>query len=217
MKKLGFTLAEVLITLAIIGIVAALTIPTVVHKYQQKAQYTAFMKMYNTLQTALQLSVGENGDYSTWNHSNTEANFKKYLGDYLKVASYCSSDPSKCGITQDLSLKALNSSESYTYISYVEEGDFNTVLTLQDGALLMASIDSEFFQIMADLNGAKGPNTLGRDLFIFVIDATDEGTKILLPGYDNTSEEIISGCTTTAASGGLTCGQRLLLEGKMDY
>ena len=35
MKK-GFTLAEVLITLAIIGVVAALTVPTVVHKYQQK-------------------------------------------------------------------------------------------------------------------------------------------------------------------------------------
>ena len=46
MKK-GFTLAEVLITLAIIGVVAALTIPAVIHKYQQQELYTRFIETYN--------------------------------------------------------------------------------------------------------------------------------------------------------------------------
>ena len=58
-KKFGFTLAEVLITLAIIGIVAALTIPTVVANYNKHAQYTAFMKMYNTLSNAFSLASAE--------------------------------------------------------------------------------------------------------------------------------------------------------------
>lgn len=44
MKKFGFTLAEVLITLGIIGVVAAMTIPTLVSKYRQRALETAFKK-----------------------------------------------------------------------------------------------------------------------------------------------------------------------------
>ena len=41
MKKYGFTLAEVLITLGIIGVVAAITIPTLVSNYKQRAWDTA--------------------------------------------------------------------------------------------------------------------------------------------------------------------------------
>lgn len=44
MKKFGFTLAEVLITLGIIGVVAAMTMPTLVSKYRQRALETAFKK-----------------------------------------------------------------------------------------------------------------------------------------------------------------------------
>ena len=44
MKK-GFTLAEILITLAIIGVVAAITISTVIADYNKQQYYTRFMKM----------------------------------------------------------------------------------------------------------------------------------------------------------------------------
>ena len=45
-KKAAFTLAEVLITLGIIGIVAAMTIPTLVSNYQKKVLKTQFTKKY---------------------------------------------------------------------------------------------------------------------------------------------------------------------------
>ena len=73
MKK-GFTLAEVLITLAVIGVVAALTIPVLVQKYQKKQLFTQFMKTYNTVTTALDNAVAEYGDIDTWNWGKWEYN-----------------------------------------------------------------------------------------------------------------------------------------------
>ena len=48
MKKNGFTLAEVLITLGIIGVVAAITLPTVIQNYQKQVLVTQLKKMYAT-------------------------------------------------------------------------------------------------------------------------------------------------------------------------
>lgn len=60
MKK-GFTLAEVLITLAIIGVVAALTIPSVIVKTQQQEYRTAAKKAYSVLSQAVQLTQVQDG------------------------------------------------------------------------------------------------------------------------------------------------------------
>ena len=86
-KNLGFTLAEVLITLAIIGVVAALTIPTVVHKYQQRQLYTSFMKMYNTLTNAMELIESEN-ESKNWDWDNGTP-FQDYIIPQLKVSKVC--------------------------------------------------------------------------------------------------------------------------------
>lgn len=65
-RSLGFTLAEVLITLGIIGIVAAMTLPTLTASYKEKARITALKKMYSQLQNAFNLAVYENGPLDTW-------------------------------------------------------------------------------------------------------------------------------------------------------
>ena len=65
MKK-GFTLAEVLITLAIIGIVAAMTIPTLVNNYRKKDTTAKLKKFYSTMIQAIQLSELENGTSANW-------------------------------------------------------------------------------------------------------------------------------------------------------
>ena len=59
-KKIAFTLAEVLITLAIIGIVAAMTIPTLVAKYQEKVMVTKVKQAHSQLMNAIQLYVAKN-------------------------------------------------------------------------------------------------------------------------------------------------------------
>ena len=51
--RLGFTLAEVLVTLGIIGVVSAMTVPTLMQNYQKKSYVTQLHKFYNELTQAL--------------------------------------------------------------------------------------------------------------------------------------------------------------------
>ena len=76
--KKGFTLAEVLITLAIIGIVAALTLPTVMSNYKKKVVVTKMKKFYTTMNQAVKLSTVENGDTDYWS---VEAEDQKFNPD----------------------------------------------------------------------------------------------------------------------------------------
>ncbi len=73
-QKSAFTLAEVLITLAIIGVVAAMTIPTLMTSYKEKTTVSHLNKLYATLANALQLSIAEYGPVSTWGLNSTNAN-----------------------------------------------------------------------------------------------------------------------------------------------
>ncbi len=97
--KFGFTLAEILITLAIIGVVAALTLPTLVQNYKKKEYSTKLKKFYSTMQQAIQLSEIDNGPASEWIPVATENDeeglqkywdtyFAQYLKNPQKVYSY---------------------------------------------------------------------------------------------------------------------------------
>lgn len=65
-KKCAFTLAEVLITLGIIGVVAAITIPSLVTNYQKHVVETKLAKFNSTMNQALRLSMVDNGDPDGW-------------------------------------------------------------------------------------------------------------------------------------------------------
>ena len=88
MKKIGFTLAEVLITLAIIGIVAALTIPTLIQNYQERAWNTASQVFQRKLGEALKVMnvQGTLAGYTT-----TEA-FVDELSKHIKITRICDND-----------------------------------------------------------------------------------------------------------------------------
>lgn len=81
--KSGFTLAEVLITLGIIGIVASLTIPTLIQKHRAMIVETRLQKFYSTINQAILEAENEYGDKSYWVSANTEEFFNKYLKTYL--------------------------------------------------------------------------------------------------------------------------------------
>ena len=76
MKKLAFTMAEVLITLGVIGIVAAMTLPALIGNYKKKVTVTRLQRTYTVLAQAFERSRADNGDPSEWGlgaYSNTEA------------------------------------------------------------------------------------------------------------------------------------------------
>ena len=93
-KKAAFTLAEVLITLGIIGVVAAMTIPTLVANYRKAKVETDLKTSYSILQNLVKLSTVENGDPSTWGITNDDHDtFDKYFLPYLKGVYNC--DPAE--------------------------------------------------------------------------------------------------------------------------
>ena len=65
-KRVAFTLAEVLITLGIIGVVAAFTLPSVIAKYQEKVWTTSYLRVYSLLENAYRSAIYENGTVDNW-------------------------------------------------------------------------------------------------------------------------------------------------------
>lgn len=103
-EKFAFTLAEVLITLGIIGVVAAITIPSLITSYNKKITETRLAKFYSVFNQAIRLSVADNGDVDTWddywnasentyvdgeiqdNETGVEGAFETYLKPYMQIA-----------------------------------------------------------------------------------------------------------------------------------
>ena len=87
--KFGFTLAEVLITLGIIGVVAAMTMPALTAKYQQKVFVTKMKYTYTVLSNAFLMARADYGDPTTWDwgeepsRANMERIVKTYVSPYL--------------------------------------------------------------------------------------------------------------------------------------
>lgn len=85
MKK-AFTLAEVLITLGIIGVVAALTMPMLIGHFEKTTTATKLKKFYSVMAQATDKAMSENGDWSTWDYSLSAKDFfNKYYASNLKV------------------------------------------------------------------------------------------------------------------------------------
>ena len=79
MFKKGFTLAEVLITLAIIGIVAALTIPSVISNAQQQEFKTGLKKAVSVLNEAIQINISQDGE-TPYENSNLFTYLQRHMG-----------------------------------------------------------------------------------------------------------------------------------------
>lgn len=148
----GFTLAEVLITLGIIGIVAAITLPSVIGKYQKKVTVERLKKVYTSLSQALIYSVKDNDEIEYWDSKyygnyTTERFVERYLSPYLNMNAVPLDPASKDPIY-----------DRYHYTRYY----------LEDGTALSFNL-TEALKIEVDLNGDKGPNKYGRDRFIYYL------------------------------------------------
>ena len=85
MKRLnGFTLAEVLITLGVIGVVSALTMPSVINHYQKQATVNKLKKFYTNMNQVMALAKADNGDFSTWSYADSEEFYNNYIKPYIK-------------------------------------------------------------------------------------------------------------------------------------
>ena len=215
--KTGFTLSEVLITLGIIGVVAALTIPSVVNNYKKQQFRTGLKKEYSVLLQALDMYKQENGtQLKKEDATGHNGEFKNKIQPYLKVLSDCgntqaiSSEKVKC--VQNWKYSENKKSTYITYSGNAASDDFfdDGQLILNDGAHLLFN-DSAFVSI--DINGYnKLPNKWGEDVFTFQL--MDDG-KLLPMGAkdtDYTDQDIYCSKTSTNSFNGIGCTQRALSD-----
>lgn len=189
LKIKAFTLAEVLITLAIIGVVAALTIPVLISNYQ-KAQYVSnFEKVYSTLNQAFAKYAADQGcdkdlqctDLFSDTVENNVTKWDDFVENYLKVVKNCGTNAG-----QHCFPDSINYLKYPSYVFYVDnQTDYYKVILADGMSLGFTSGDAGNFNCTAytsgysttnqvyglcgflvlDTNGLKGPNITGRDSF----------------------------------------------------
>src|SRR5574344_1476895 len=94
LKKTAFTLAEVLMVLSIIGVVAAITIPNIVANYQKSETLSILKNTYSILMTAVNTAIEDEGSINSWDITFGDAEksqdfTNKYILPYLKISKNC--------------------------------------------------------------------------------------------------------------------------------
>lgn len=226
-RAVAFTLAEVLVTLGIIGVVSAMTLPTLVKNHQRTVFVTQLQKVYNELSQAAEKALNDNNAVSLaetrYNDNNANA-ARNFLNTYFKVVQECTTSMTPCF------------ADEYTFMdgsTFDEWGGFSLgesepCVSLASGAsiCMAGGIGSDerddgrldwhgWAQLYVDVNGSQGPNIVGRDLFYmelysdgkitesYNIDRSDFCNNV--EDYDNTVY-------------GIGCLSRIIKDGwKMDY
>lgn len=201
-KNCGFTLAEVLITLGIIGVVAALTIPTLMTAHKKHVTAAKLKRAVSSINQAIKLSESENGEVENWDRTLPQNEFiDKYFRPYMKITQVCN-PVTDCGYKSDAPWIYLNGTERGAY-SNPNFGDRTPFLTM-DGFMYTYSIfpnDSDLIMsnnnriIIVDINGAEKPNQFGKDVFFLY--RIEEEDSIIPYGADKTDGEIRRSCSKT--------------------
>ena len=234
-KRVAFTLAEVLITLGIIGVVAALTLPSVIQNYKKQVTVNQLKKAYSVLGQVAQKAFADNGpagfeEGSKIKGDDVKAFFDTYWLPYFKgVEVYPENISPKLNDNMDYYKMAngiytfthactkydagrifFSTSDGMTYFVYmnnwVNKYDENGNLISQDAVYMSNQL------VYVDVNGIKPPNTFGKDVFMFVVDF-DNGF-VRPDAYRSSQATVDNECKTS----GMACTSKIMREGwKINY
>ena len=203
--KLAFTLAELLITLGIIGVIAALTLPALTSNTQNKQLESGLKKGASIIEQTLNMYQAEYGErISAGNFQNEQ--LKPVLIKYMHVIKDCGyghSDADKACIKNYGSGNLENSTyyKNYNGTNVIDNGLFDEgQFVLADGSLILIqnSAQTDLLFISIDVNGFnKRPNRLGQDLFMFQI--SNKG-KLLPMGAEGTTYQNETYCSNTSTN-----------------
>ena len=224
----AFTLAEVLITLGIIGVVAAMTLPTLIQKQNDAAIITSLKKNYSILSQALTKAQLTYGFFDTWTYDTSDGNKGGVPADMkrvfeiiqpeLKVLKVCE-DTAGCwhkGTTKDIngnniSMRGSVGIGSSILIFKLADG---TNISMDDHTIGLTNFGINYnkqgYVFWIDANGDKRPNTIGRDIFVFAL--TNKG---LVPAGIDSEHPCIN--DNLGVQAGVTCTAKVMQEGKINY
>lgn len=224
MNKSAFTLAEVLITLGIIGIVAAMTLPALIAKHEKIETITRLKRAYSLVNQGLFRAVSDMGDVADWPTTiQSDVLISKYFAPYFKVLKlYPKAESWQSAMCYD-GRNTVTSSGVVTQYKWMDGGHISSPfltgvtasMKLADEICIGVNGIGYGSRIFIDVNGnAKGPNIAGYDLFFFLIDKN----TIKPYGWDWSDEELTgsgkqNACNLKARNGGYTCAARIMREG----
>lgn len=180
-NKKGFTLAEVLITLGIVGVVAALTIPVLIGKYNELVTITALRKTYSELSQAIKLSEIYNGDFRNWDYSggwSGGGNFAmRYIFPYLsqnfsQCSKYNCFAGNGCWKNVDGSMNVSASCNYPTNTFRYNDKIIHFSPRMSDCNMTENNFyctPIKYVEIVVDINGEKGLSIMGKDVFAFTL------------------------------------------------
>ena len=228
-RKAAFTLAEVLITLGIIGIVAALTMPSLIVNYRKQSYVVQLKKTFSVVAQAISLSKAHDGvsDFVNTNFYkllDSNASLDEVTNEakkYLSIVKSCK------GYTCNLTCKALNGTACGAG-PYIWPSDYIYTFYLNDGSVIGINAPGSYnglqydglIDIVVDVNGEKLPNQYGRDIFRLALDTQD---KVVPWESSGTGKGYLNGadgdpCMDAKTDHGWACAQRIMAEGwKMNY
>lgn len=167
-SKIAFTLAEVLITLGIIGVVAAMTIPSLIQSYKEKATVTAVKQSYSIFAQALKMVTIDNPDLSALTDSSLSAKENSQImfneiSKHIKKVKSCDVG-GRCMASTYVNIN----NQILPRKNWEDENNLVTgVLANGTGFWILNLPNNTVGQIGIDINGDKRPNKLGVDFFWF--------------------------------------------------
>ena len=236
--KLAFTLAEVLITLGIIGIVAAMTMPVLIGRYREKVTVTQLKKVNSVLNQAFIMSTEKYGSIENWDLGTTGladpdgANtLMVRFAEFLNKTKTCRVEQTGC--LPDVKYKYLNGEENYNY----DKGGVYSRIKLTDGMIISfymynntcswnmgitKPLQNVCASVWVDINGNKSPNQFGVDFFLFLITKhgiVPMGTQMQTEAYtfDRACKDKSIGSIPGWGANGAGCAAWVIYNENMDY
>jgi len=236
----GFTLAEVLITLGIIGVVAAITIPGLISRYEEKTTVSRVLKTYATLDNAYKSLLDEYGSPVTWEGISTDKRSNSLVvanlfATNIKLTNICHTTIKGCSenikydaLTRGALLEAYKTihgaksylNESTVYFDHISENCQGWSQYAWDSVTQSSQYYHSCGMISVDINGRSLPNKYGRDLFQFIY--TED--KLVPVGTPPTPYySLASSCNPTVkssldgATNGSFCTAWIIKKKNMDY
>jgi prepilin-type N-terminal cleavage/methylation domain-containing protein len=217
MKNKAFTLAEVLITLGIIGVVAALTLPGLIAKQRKQALHAGLKKAYSEIE---QMRLNYQNDEGTTLGSDNYVNnsFRTVMMKYFRVAMDCGLydryiNQGVCYSPENT--KRYGLAEKYKSLDgSVQRGSFDDgQIVLEDGMVILLENPNGRLWISVDVNGHNNPpNTWGEDLFTFQVMEDGRILPMGAEGTSYTSDALYCSKTSTVTLNGISCTDNALYD-----
>lgn len=165
MKKRAFTLAEVLVTLGIIGVVSAMTLPTLTKNHQRKVYVTQLQKVYNEFSQAGDSFVTSNNAVNLMEAGlDSQAAVNRFIQSQVKTVKNCGSTFTDCFASEykNMNGAVMTNFNAANSSCYALPSGASVCLTYVGRIRIRGN---GFVNMVVDVNGKQGPNILGRDLF----------------------------------------------------